>query len=158
MSFGKGWVIVEKYFHTGEENLLSILSPRNSSDYVREYMEQRYVDAFASFNEKIAYKKKKSSWPYTVQPTERLYHDVLQCGHEPQYLAAKCHKLVLKGDKLEYNYQYLRGVSADDRPIFVELRKVCTTSRFHKISTNFRVSGVKRSNPRFISACRQPFG
>ena len=38
------------------------------------------------------------------------------------------------------------------------LGKVCTTSRFHKISPNFRFSGVKRSNPRFISACRQPFG
>ena len=38
------------------------------------------------------------------------------------------------------------------------LRKVCTTSPFYKISPNFRVNGVKRSNPQFISACRQPFG
>jgi hypothetical protein len=128
MSFGKGWVIVEKYFRTGEENLLSILNPRNGSDYVREYMEQRYVDTFASFKEKISYKKKKSSWPYPVQPVERLYHYVLQCGHEPQYLAAKCHKLVLKGDKLEYYYQYLRGVGANGRPIFVELSGVANVT------------------------------
>jgi len=39
-----------------------------------------------------------------------------------------------------------------------ELGKVCTTSPFYKISPNFRVNGVKRSNPQFISACRQPFG
>ncbi len=38
------------------------------------------------------------------------------------------------------------------------LGKVCTTSPFYKISPNFRVNGVKRSNPQFISACRQPFG
>ena len=36
-----------------------IISARRSLSYIQEYMEQIYVDKFASINEKFTYKKRK---------------------------------------------------------------------------------------------------
>ena len=57
MSLGTGWLIIEESIHTGTKSLVSIISPRKQERYVKEFMEQLYVDKYASFDEKIAYKK-----------------------------------------------------------------------------------------------------
>lgn len=58
-SLGKAWVILEESFHSEDKRLVAVISPRKTGAYVAEYIEQAYVDRFASFDEKITFKKDK---------------------------------------------------------------------------------------------------
>jgi hypothetical protein len=101
-----------------------MLSPRRTPDQIKRYIEQRYVDSFASIHEKIAYKKNPKTWPYRAEPNERLYPYVLNCGHEPHYIAIYCHKIALKNGGLHYDYKYFQGEDENHRPMFKLLSKV----------------------------------
>ncbi len=57
MNIDKGWLVIEEYFDEDTISVVSIISPRRGSRYVCKYVEQMYVDWFASISEKIAYKK-----------------------------------------------------------------------------------------------------
>jgi hypothetical protein len=120
MDAGKGWLIIEESIHTGTKSLVSIISPRRVWDYVKKYMEQMYVDRFASIEEKIAYKKKPGSWPYRAN-TQGPYSGIIDCGHDPIMMAYYCHRLILKKDVLKYTYKILKGQTDDLRPIFEEI-------------------------------------
>ncbi|OJF70630.1 hypothetical protein BK026_18670 [Alteromonas sp. V450] len=110
MNQGKGWVLIEAFFNTGENRFLSILSSRRSPDYVKQYMEQKYIDSYASIEEKFLYKKQPRRWPYPSAPYDKKYPYVLRCGHEPLFIAMYCHKLELKGgNQLYYSYKYFKG-------------------------------------------------
>jgi len=116
MGAGKGWVLVEVFSHINEKRLLSVLSPRKTPDQVRQYVEHRYVDAYGSTQEKIAYKKRRNSWPYPAEAIDRLYPYIIQCGHEPFFMAMYCYQLKLKNNKLSFWYKHLTGQEADQRP------------------------------------------
>lgn len=121
MNVGKGWIIIEKSVHKDTKSLVSIIRPKSSGSYVREYMEQMYVDKFASIEEKIAYKKNPESWPYRAVNIHNLYDGVIACGHDPILMAYYCHKLNLKNGVLEYTFKTLRGQTNNLCPIFKEI-------------------------------------
>jgi hypothetical protein len=53
-----------------------------------------------------------------------MYPYVLHCGHDPHYVAAYCHKVLLKNEKLHYYYNHYKGAGEDHRPIFTEVEGV----------------------------------
>ncbi len=107
MNYGKCWLVIEEYFHGGKKSLVSIIRPRKVRSYVRDYVEQMYVDKFASFNEKIAYKKNQKVSPFKVEEYGQN-QGIISCGHEPTFRAYFCHKLKLKGRELTYTYRVYR--------------------------------------------------
>jgi hypothetical protein len=119
MNLGTGWLIIEE----GTKTLISIISPRKQESYVQDYMEQLYIDKFASIEEKIAYKKNKKSWPYPPQPVNPLFPYVLSCGHDPIFMAYRCHKLKQKDGEIEYTFKTLKGQTKDLRPIIQENKR-----------------------------------
>jgi phosphohistidine phosphatase SixA len=121
MNMGKGWVIIEESVHTDTKFLVSIIGPRRPGRNVQQYMEQVYVDKYASIEEKIAYKKKPESWPYRAEAVTPLYIGVIHCGHDPIMMAYYCHKLKLKNGVLEYAFKTLQGQTDEHRPIFKEV-------------------------------------
>ncbi|MBE7460112.1 MAG: hypothetical protein HS112_06275 [Zoogloeaceae bacterium] len=108
MDAGKAWVILEEHFHSDERRLLSIVSPRKTTSYVVDLMEQMYVDKFASITERITYKKDRKKSAFRMEEYERRGPTTLSCGHEPTFRAYFCHKLKLDGDKLIFVYRVLR--------------------------------------------------
>ncbi len=71
MNLGTGWVIIEESFHSTEKRLVSIISARKCQKYVRDFMEQTYVDKFASINEKLSYKKNRKQSPFKIEKYEQ---------------------------------------------------------------------------------------
>jgi len=120
MNVGKGWLIIEESGHKDTKSLVSMISPRRSGSYVQKYMEQMYVDRFASIEEKIAYKKKPESWPYRANVQKR-YSGIIDCGHDPILVAYYCHKICLGNGFLKYSFKILKGETIDRRPIFEEI-------------------------------------
>ncbi len=120
MNTSKGWLIIEEYFHEGTISVVSIISPRKSSSYVREYVEQMYVDRFASINEKIAYNKNPKSSAFKIEKS--LDKNSFSFGHDPTFRVYRCHKLSLKGNKLTYTYTYkvFKDEEGRDKPILNE--------------------------------------
>jgi len=127
MNVGKGWLIIEESFHKGTKILVSIISPRRTGSYVQKYMEQMYVDRFASIEEKISYKKKPESWPYRAN-MQGLYSGIIDCGHDPIMMAYYCHNLNLKNGILKYTFKTLKGQTNDLRPIFEEIARSITVT------------------------------
>ena len=105
---GAAWLILEESFHGQEKRLLSIISARKGNACVRDLIEQRYVDAFASFEEKIGYKKNRDASPFRVERYEET-PTIITCGHEPVYWAYRCHKLQRKGSVLVFWYRIFKG-------------------------------------------------
>lgn len=121
MNMGKGWVIIEESVHTDTKLLVSIIAPRRPERYVQIYMEQVYVDKYASIEEKLAYKKKPASWAYRAEAVAREYRGVMHCGHDTFMMAYYCHKLKLKDGVLEYAFKTFQGQTDDHRPLFKEV-------------------------------------
>jgi len=108
MNIGTAWVLIEESFHSTEKRLVSIISARRNQDYICDYIEQAYVDRFASINEKIAYKKNKKQSPFKIENYEKA-ETIISCGHDPMFRAYYCHKLELNGDTLIYKYRVIKG-------------------------------------------------
>jgi hypothetical protein len=123
MNIGKGWLIIEESVLKDTKSIVSIINPRRTGSYVQKYIEQMYVDRFASIKEKIAYKKKLESWPYRAN-TQEHYSGIIDCGYDPIMTAYKCHKLNLKDGVLKYTFKTLKGQTNDLRAIFEE--SVCS--------------------------------
>lgn len=113
MNPGKGWIIIEESVHNKVKSLVSIISPRRAGSHIKMYMEQMYVDKYASINEKIAYKKNPESWPYRANYSQKHYSGIIDCGHDPIMTAYNCHKLYLKNDVLTYIFKTLKGQDND---------------------------------------------
>lgn len=120
MNTSKGWLIIEEYFHEGTESVVSIISPKKGFNYILEYAEQMYVDRFASINEKIAYMKKPKSSAFKIE--KPLDKNCFSFGNDPTFRVYRCHKLILKGKKLTYTYNYMifKDEERRDKPILNE--------------------------------------
>lgn len=120
---GKGWLLIEQDIHSGNESLISIIDARSHARYVKQYMEQRYVDKYASIDEKILYKKNKSNWPYRVNQSITNYSGILDCGDSNMFVAYRCHKLQLNDNLLVYTYRIYKGGAETGNPVFEEKTK-----------------------------------
>lgn len=103
MNYGRGWVVIEQYFHSRERRLISILPPRRTKKDVARYVEQTYVDRHASVREKLSYKKGSELPAYQVP--DNILDSVMHCGHEPFFVCIYSHKIVLKGHLIEFEYE-----------------------------------------------------
>ena len=128
MKFGKGWVVTEFFSHTNERVVLSLLSARKSEKFVRQFLEQLYVDRQGSIDERIAYKKRPKSWPYPVTLPDPRFGQVMMCGHEPEMWACYCHEMALDGSQLSYKFKILRSVEDDLCATFKEVEECASVT------------------------------
>ena len=114
-TIGKAWIIHSEDMPSGNTELISIMSPRKTISRIAEYVEQIYVNRFASLEEKLAYKKNRSNWPY---PAEILIPArVVSCGHSPVYFAHYYHRIRIDGRRLIGEYRFVKSIDRDRRPI-----------------------------------------
>jgi hypothetical protein len=66
--------------------IVSVIDSRRGREWVKQYVEQLYVDRFLSLAEKLACAKHRSSLPYRAQSD--LYGRI-DCGHSPFLYARK---------------------------------------------------------------------
>lgn len=120
---GKGWLILSEDPASGAQEFLSLLSPRKSRSAVMSYVEQLYVDQFASLDEKVSYKKNRKTWPY---PAEKVgLTNAICCGHSPIYWAHFCSDISISENALKGTYRYIKEVDLDLRPIRHVEGEVC---------------------------------
>ncbi len=108
MHLGRAWIILEEHFHSGEKRLLSIVSPRKTARFICEFMEQMYVDKFASVHEKITYKKDRKKSAFRMEKYEQMGPTTFSCGHDPTFRAYYCHRLTLAGERLMFKYRVFK--------------------------------------------------
>ena len=109
MDLGKAWLVLEESHHSQERRLLSVLSFRKGSGYVQNYIEQKYVDEFGGFIEKIEYNKNRAHSPFRMEKYEQT-QTVLICGQDPVFRAYQCHKLKLQRNKLVFFYWHFKQI------------------------------------------------
>lgn len=103
VSVGKAWVVYSEDTRTGKKKLISLLNPRRTSQSVRKFVEQIYVDKYASIDEKVRYKKRTSSWPYGAK-TEHP-SGMIRCGHSPIFRAIYCHTIEISESSLYAKFE-----------------------------------------------------
>ncbi|RUA06802.1 MAG: hypothetical protein DSY43_01225 [Gammaproteobacteria bacterium] len=103
-NFGKAWIIIEEHFHTQEYFLISIINARKGKSYIREYIEQIYVDKFASINEKFIYKKNRNN--LSAYQEHNYQGNIVSVGHEPTFRGYYCDSFkIIDDDTLEFSYK-----------------------------------------------------
>jgi hypothetical protein len=90
MNHGAGWIVFEESYHERTRRLLSILPARRNRKEVISFVQQTYVDRFASVAEKLSYKKHPKSAPFNV--FDDAYGGPIHVGHEPFYVAVYAQK------------------------------------------------------------------
>lgn len=119
MNYGAGWIILEESYHQKTRKLVSILSARRTARQVAEFMQQIYVDRTGTVLERLDYKKSPKAAAYKVE-SDRLTNP-LYIGHDPTLFGIRAHKILLKGETLEFRYKILSNPQADPlRAIFEE--------------------------------------
>lgn len=66
--------------------VVSIFKAQRSAEFVREYMEQYYIDTYYTVQEKLLYAKSRKNNPYpaTFEKFEGVpWHGRITCGHNP---------------------------------------------------------------------------
>lgn len=121
-SLGKAWIVLEESFHSGKNQLVAVLSPRKTGAFVAEYIEQAYVDRFASFDEKIAFKKVKKKSPFRIE-RYTISRTTIRHGHEPMFNAYYAHKLEREGENLLFHYRVYKD-DLDNREVAEHIGKV----------------------------------
>lgn len=81
----KAWLIMWRWEgnHAAvDDPVVTVLSARTSAENVRRYVEQRYIEATASPEEKLSYarynKPRKPPYPARLERGRRIH-----CGHNP---------------------------------------------------------------------------
>jgi hypothetical protein len=94
---------------------LAVLSPRKTEKLVSKYIEQVYVDKFASFDEKITFKKDRNKSPYKIE-RYMISGTTISHGHDPMFNAYYAHKLERNGENLVFHYRVFKG-DLDNREV-----------------------------------------
>ena len=121
MNYGAGWIVLENKYPETSQVILSVISPRRSSTYVSQYIEQLYVDRHASIRERLEYKKSPKNYPYRTKVG--LYSGIMHCGQSPVLHGIYAHKIVLSGDQLDFSYKILVREDSRNTPIFEDRRQ-----------------------------------
>jgi hypothetical protein len=122
MDYGAGWIVLEDKYPESSKVILSVISPRRSSTYVAQYIEQLYVDRYASISERLEYKKSPKNYPYRTNVG--LYSGIMHCGQSPVLRGIRAQKIVLNRDQLEFTYKILVREDSRNTPIFESRRQV----------------------------------
>jgi hypothetical protein len=124
MKQGPAWILFEESYHNKSRKLISILSPRRTVRDVAAFMEQLYVDRWASLQERMRYKKSRKSAAYTPM----IDGSVIHCGHEPFLVAIYASQTYIKNNTLEFIYRIIvkraghpKDVVFEERSQFLEV-------------------------------------
>lgn len=118
MNHGAGWVVFEESPSEGTRKLLSVLPARRNRSEVIAFIQQSYVDRFASIEERISYKKHPKSSPFNVLADN--YGGPIHVGHEPFFVGIYARKIILKGNLFEFYYRIATNRGDPFNPIFEE--------------------------------------
>jgi len=121
-SLGKAWVVLEESHHSEKKRLISLLSPRKTGANVAEYIEQTYVDRYASFDEKVVFKKDKKKSPFRIE-RYMISGTTISHGHDPMFNAYYAHKLERVGENLLFHYRVYKG-DFDNREVTEHIGEV----------------------------------
>ena len=122
MNYGAGWIILENRYPEASKLVLSVISPRRSSAFVAQYIEQLYVDRHASIRERLEYKKSRKNYPYQTQTS--IYSGIMHCGQSPVLHGIYAHKILLSGNQLDFTYKILVREDPPHTPVFESRRQV----------------------------------
>jgi hypothetical protein len=84
-SSSRVWLITLESVNNDPE-VISVFNSRRSAKFVREYMEQNYIDRFYSPKEKLAYTKSREENAYPAVYEHLVgvpWHGRITCGHNP---------------------------------------------------------------------------
>ena len=116
MKHGPGWVIFEEHYPSGERRLLSVLSPRRNQKSVMQFMQQLYVDKFATIEDRLAFKKCSDSYP--LDPMQDRFYPIIHLGHNPFFVGIRALDLRLKDNILEFSYKIATDTSDPFNPVY----------------------------------------
>lgn len=116
MIHGPAWVVFEENHPSGTRRLLSILSPRRSQHLVVQFMQQLYVDRFASLEDRVAFKK--SPFGYAVEPIQDRFCPIVHLGHNPFFVGIRAIDIRLAENALEFTYRIATDTSNPFQPIY----------------------------------------
>ena len=117
-NFGKAWLITWEGTSVDEDitkRIVSIQNSRLSSDKIKKYMEQFYIDHSYSLFEKLTYKNNKKNNPYKAEYIKidgHSWQGRITCGHNPFLLGRLVSNLRYLEDKNGNEY-----VTLDEMPI-----------------------------------------
>lgn len=77
---------------------MSVLSARRNQRFVVQFMQQLYVDKFASIEDRLAFKKSSSSYP--LDPMQDRFYPMIHLGHNPFFVGIHAMDLRLTGNVL----------------------------------------------------------
>lgn len=103
MDHGAAWIVIEESYQQGTRRLLSILPARRNRNEVIAFVQQCYVDRFASIDEKLLFKKHPKQPPFTVFADQ--YGGPIYIGQEPVYVGIYAYKIRLQDMVLEFQYR-----------------------------------------------------
>lgn len=129
-NLGKAWIILEESFHSNKKRLVAILSPRKTIAFVADYIEQAYVDQFASFDEKITFKKGKLESNFNIT-RHTAGGTTIRHGHDPMFNAYYAHKLERKGEILIFHYRVYKG-NSDNREFSEHVKNITIDGYAHQ--------------------------
>ena len=101
-------MVLEESYHSNDKRLVTLINPRKTGSYVAEYIEQAYVDRYASFDEKVVFKKDKKKSPFRIE-RYMISATTISHGHDPMFNAYYAHKLERKGVSLLFHYRVCKG-------------------------------------------------
>lgn len=116
MKHGPGWVILEEHHPEGGKRLLSVLSPRKSTQFVVQFMQQLYVDRYATIGDCLAFKKSTRS--YSLDPMLDRYYPMIHLGHNPFFVGIRALDIELVANRLVFTYKIATDTSDPYRPIY----------------------------------------
>lgn len=118
MNHGAGWIIFEESYPDGTRRLLSILPARRNPKEVTRFLQQSYVDRFATIDEKLHFKKNPKFRPFSVLVD--IHGGPMSIGHGPFYFAIYARKIVCEGNCLTFYYKIAANRDDPLNPVFEE--------------------------------------
>jgi hypothetical protein len=115
---GPGWVVYEdNYPCGGRRKLVSLLSPRLARDAVVAFIEQIYVDRFATIAGRLNHKKHPRSDPLCGTLLDRGGGHV-HVGDRPYFHGVYAREITLGGNTLKLDYRILVSSVDPLKPVF----------------------------------------
>lgn len=125
MNHGSGWIVWEESSNSNRR-LLSILPARRNRDEVAHFVQQLYVDRFASIDEKLEFKKHPNSSRFPMLADH--YPGPKSVGFGPWYFAVYAREIVLEKNQLSFYYRIAVNRADPYRPVFEERRQTIDVS------------------------------
>ena len=112
------WIILTKA--TTENTLISILSGRKGSSFIKEYIEQLWSERYFSFEEKLYYLNRRGKLPYRAQtaPYNIPCDNRLICGYpNAEIWAIYSYAFTEHKDFFVFHYRLPAGFDKDEHVV-----------------------------------------